>query len=316
MSETTQRRLILLGPQPEYAGLRQAVARLQIAGPVALITAGWQSEELDEARLQPLRQALPADSVNLELFRRSEDLFEADPGLIDMLRRRQDELRILRDVYRLRLEQTVETATRILGRHDDILDLGPEQESAIESIRLLDRQYHARTREICDQWESRLNTAARPEVVRHRNEINQLLAGTSAIAVSGGHAAIILNRLRIFGILETDSRLPLIAWSGGAMALSGQVVLFHDSPPQGRGGAEVLRAGMGAFDRYLPLPDARHRLLLDDPVRVSLFARRFDGFQCVVFDESTLLDRDRGAWSVSPAAERLSTSGQLTGVTP
>ncbi len=309
------RRLILLGPQPQYQSLRKALERLQPDGPVAVITAGWQEEETDARQLDPLMEALPDDSFNLNLFHRTEDLFAADSELIEMLRERQDELRLLRDVYRIRLEQTLEAARRVLKRPDSRIDLQPERESAIETVRLLDRQYFGRTREICNRWESRLDTSTRGEVKRHRREIHDLLDGASAIVISGGHAAIILNRLRIFGILESHQHLPIVAWSGGTMALADQIVFFHDSPPQGRGDAEVLRAGMSLFDQYLPLPDARHRLRLDDPVRVGLFSRRFETYQCVVFDEDTLLDREGGQWWASPEARSLTGEGQLAQVT-
>ena len=88
--------------------------------------------------------------------------------------------------------------------------------------------------------------------------------------------------------------LPIIAWSGGAMAFADQIVFFHDSPPQGPGDAEVLRAGMGLFHDVLPLPDANTRLNLDDRARVELFARRFDRCHCVIFDERTILERKHG----------------------
>lgn len=315
MSDFSNRRLILLGPQPAYQSLRSAIERLKISDPVAIITAGWQEVESDERQTAPLQEALPAGSFNLNLFQRTEDLFGTDPELIEKLRERQDELRLLRDVYRIRLEQTLEAARRVLKQPETNIDFKPERESAIETVRQLDREYFGRTGEICDRWESVLDTPARAEVIRHRQEIQQMLDGASAIVISGGHAAIILNRLRIFGILETHQHLPIVAWSGGTMALADQIVFFHDSPPQGRGDAEVLRAGMSLFDRFLPLPDARHRLRLDDPLRVGLFSRRFDDYQCVVFDDQTIMDRNQGKWWVSSDSQRLTQDGQLVQVT-
>ncbi len=315
MQDLSSRRLILLGPQPGYHSLREAMRRLDVHDPVAVITAGWEEDESDSRKWNPLHQALPAHSFNLNLFQRSEQLFEADPELIAMLRDRQDELRLLRDAYRIRLELSLEAARRIMRLPDTRIDLQSERESAIDAVRLLDRQYLGRTTEICDKWEALLNTPMRGEVIRHRDEIRQSLDGAAALVISGGHAAIILNRLRIFGILETHGHLPIVAWSGGTMALADQIVFFHDSPPQGRGDAEVLRAGMSMVGQYLPLPDARHRLHLDDPVRVGLFARRFDAWQCVVFDEQTLMDRDSGQWRLSPDTRRLTADGHLAEVT-
>lgn len=151
-------------------------------------------------------------------------------------------------------------------------------------------------------------------MVQHRREIVDVLQRTEAILIAGGHVAIILNRLKIFGILEVRSELPIIAWSGGAMALSDQVVFFHDSPPQGPGDAEVLRAGMGLFHDVLPLPDAKTRLNLEDQARVELFARRFSRFKCVIFDEDTILERNQGHWSAKgQQPTRLGESGHVMG---
>lgn len=310
-SDPEQRRLVLLGPQPECQSLRSALTRLEIDSPIALVTAGWEDDELDPRKLAPVMDALPPGSFNLDLFQRSEDLFKADPAMIQALRDRQDELRLLRDLYRDRMELTLDAARLTLRRRNERLDFAEERLSAIEAVQLLDRQYFLRTCQICDAWEERLKTSSRPHVVRHVEEIRQLLSRASAIVIGGGHAAIILNRLKIFEILDTSDSLPIIAWSGGAMALADQVVFFHDSPPQGRGDAELLRAGMSMFNNILPLPDARHRLMLDDRERISLFARRFDRYQCVILDEQTMLDRKQGTWSFSPEAERLGADGSL-----
>lgn len=79
--------------------------------------------------------------------------------------------------------------------------------------------------------------------------------------------------------------MPIIAWSAGAMALSDRIILFHDRPAQGRGDAELLHRGLGLLPGVAPLPHARSRLLLDDPARVALFARRFAPAACVALDE-------------------------------
>ncbi len=289
-----ERQLILLGPQPKYGSLKTALAQLQLQGPVALITAGWETDEHED---RELRQAIGIESINLNLFARTEQLFADDPELIQTLQARQDELRHLRNAYNDRLHHQLKAARQIIRREEHLIDLDGERESAIEMVRQLDRQYFVRTSQIIDRYEERLQTAQRPLVVVHRREIGELLNRVSAILISGGHVAIILNRLKIFGILETRPELPMIAWSGGTMALADQVVFFHDSPPQGAGNPEVLRAGMGLFHDILPLPDAKSRLHLDDRARVELFARRFDRFKCVILDEQTILERKNSKWS-------------------
>ena len=291
-----QRHLFLLGPQSGYRSLRTAIDQEGVAGPVALITAGWETDEHED---QELKQAIGLPSVNLQLFARTEQLFKDDPQLIQTLRDRQDELRHLRNAYNDRLDHLLKAARQIIRRQEDLIDLDAERESAIEMVRQLDRQYFVRTSQIVDRYEEIIQTGTRPLVAAHRNELAEILSHVHAIVISGGHVAIILNRLKIFGILEMRPELPIFSWSGGAMALADQVVLFHDSPPQGAGNPEVLRAGMGLFQDILPLPDGRSRLNLRDTARVELFSRRFQQFDCVIFDSETILERQNGNWTLA-----------------
>ena len=290
-----QRQLTLLGPQSDYRPLKAALARKQIDGRLALITAGWETDEHED---QKLIQAIGLPVVNLKLFARTEQLFKDDPELIQTLRDRQDELRHLRNSYNDRLDHLLKAARQIIRKQEDLIDLTAERESAIEMVRQLDRQYFVRTSQIIDRYEEKLQTADRPLVANHRSEIGEVLNGCEALLISGGHVAIILNRLKIFGVLEMQPQLPIFTWSGGAMALADQVVLFHDSPPQGAGNPELLRAGMGLFQELLPLPSGRQRLNLADASRVELFSRRFDQFECVLLDPETILERENGNWNL------------------
>lgn len=305
-----QRHLILLGPRPEQASFETALSQLNVSRPVALITAGWETDEQEDSEL---KQAVGVECINLNLFGRTEQLFADDPELIQTLQARQDELRHLRNAYKDRLNHQLKAARQIIRRKEHLIDLDDERESAIDMVRRLDRQYFVRTSQIIDRYEASLQTANRPLVVAHRREISDVLNRVNAILISGGHVAIILNRLKIFGILESQSALPIIAWSGGTMALADQIVFFHDSPPQGAGNPEVLRAGMGLFHDILPLPDAKTRLHLNDQARVELFARRFDRFECVILDEQTILERKNGNWS-SIGGNPLTCLGERGGV--
>ncbi len=311
-----QRKIILLGPQPNYATLKTAMKRINCDKPVALITAGWETDEPEDSEVKQAITSVGADCVNLKLFARTEQLFADDPELIQTLQARQDELRHLRNAYKERLQYLLKAARQTIRRQETLITLRAERESAIDMVRQLDRQYFVRTSQIVDDYELRLQTAGRPLVVEHRREIFEILKGSSAILISGGHVAIILNRLKIFGILEASKDLPIVAWSGGTMALADQVVFFHDAPPQGKGDPEVLRAGIGVFQDLLPLPDATTRLNLSDQARVELFARRFDRFRCVVFDEQTILERCDGVWSSvgMKSATQLGNAGSVVGM--
>jgi hypothetical protein len=180
-------------------------------------------------------------------------------------------------------------------------DFGPEVESSLEQVRQIDREYLERTGQICGWYEEKMCVANRPFVKRHRHAVQEILDRCGFFVITGGHVAIILNRLQIFGVLETDRDKPVVAWSGGAMALSERIVLYHDTTPQGQGDAELLRAGMGLFDEFVLFPDARKRLKLEDQVRVELLASRFRGRCCVEMHDATVLDRIGNKWHVDGA---------------
>jgi hypothetical protein len=301
-------RIMLLGPQVHYNSLRTALGKLSLNGPVAVVTAGWEEDECQDAELM---DSLPVPGINLRLFQRSEQLFKEDPELISQLQRRQDELRRLRDAYRMRLDLAIQAAERMMDLQGAEFDFSPECDSAIEMVRLLDRQYFVRTSQICDRYDQQLQLQNRPQVAEHRHQIHEQLSECQAVLIAGGHSAIILNRLQIFELCEEKCQLPVVAWSGGAMALAEQIVFFHDRPPQGAGNAEVLRAGIGAFHEILPLPDARNRLDLGDRRRIALFARRFDRYRCVILDEHTLVEYRDGRWFAAGQVQRLMDNGTV-----
>ena len=69
------------------------------------------------------------------------------------------------------------------------------------------------------------------------------------------------------------------------MALTERVVLFHDYVPHGVAQTEVMGEGLGLLSDLVPLPDARRRLRVNDPVRMSVLARRFAPARCLVLDD-------------------------------
>lgn len=151
----------------------------------------------------------------------------------------------------------------------------------------------------------------RRSLIRHRREVADIIADSSALAIAGGHVAALLNRLRLLDVGGALGGVPVIAWSAGAMAVSDRVVLFHDSPPQGFGNAEVLDAGLGLFPGVVPLPSARKRLLLDDRERIALFASRFEPAMSVTLDERCRLASDGERYTAGPGTTRLSPEGDI-----
>jgi hypothetical protein len=73
------------------------------------------------------------------------------------------------------------------------------------------------------------------------------------------------------------------------MALTERILLFHDTPPQGRRNPELFGPGLGLVKGRVLLPDARTRLDSSDRVRMQLLARRFAPAACVTLDSGATL---------------------------
>jgi hypothetical protein len=272
----TQSKVVLLGPQVNKPTLPHVMELFGISGPVATVTAGWQERETDDA---DLRTALAGRGDNLRLWQRTEDVFAADPELQKSWRRRQERLRVMQDCYRIRLDFALDAVDAIERK-----GAPPEEiEAAIESVRWLDGEHLRRCQAVHAEHDEAENPAARPAVAKQRKELEAILARSAALCIAGGHVATLLNRLKLFAIRHE----VVFAWSAGAMAVTERVVLYHDSPPQGAGHAEVLDAGLGFCPGVVALPSPRLRLRADDTRRVSLYARRFAPDTCLAFDDGT-----------------------------
>jgi hypothetical protein len=285
---------------------------LAVDGPVAVVTAGWQERE---GEVDELREHLGRPVINLELYRRLERVFADDPELSQAHRARQKRLRAMQRLYRYRLDFALEPARELLRRVGDPELLEPEREAAIETLRSLDARQLERIREVHAEFERRHAPARRPAMKRQRLELAGLLEKAKAVAVAGGHVAVLLNRMRLFAIETLFGELPVFAWSAGAMALSERVVLFHDSPPQGMGNPEVLDVGLALFPDVVVLPHARHRLRLEDPARIEILARRFGPAACVPFEPGSPAIRwQDGRWILPAGTRRLTVDGRVVEV--
>ena len=301
--------IILLGPQRLRPTLAEAMADLGTNGPVAAITAGWQDREAEDGEL---REHLGARTVNLDLYRRAEQLFADDPVLFAGYRRRQESLRRLQEIYRRRLRHAMAAARELLAEPaaDELLD--DARRAAIAAVRELDARHLEAVRRIHRRFRREVRPDRRVGLRRQRAELSRVLEGCAALAIAGGHVAVLLNRLRLFGVLDLAGERPILAWSAGAMALAERVVVFHDSPPQGAGDAEVLEIGLARLRGLLPFPHARRRLRLRDPLRVSLLARRFAPSICLALDEGDRLTRGEDGWIAQAPARRLTMSGEVS----
>jgi hypothetical protein len=126
--------LILLGPQRPRWDVGRALAELG-ARRAALVTAGWQEREKDDAALV---DAAGVPSVNLRLHARSQEVFDGDPELTQAYQARQELLRHLQGFYRVRLEKTDDAARAISVRHVEPELLEQEWKVSVDQFRQLD----------------------------------------------------------------------------------------------------------------------------------------------------------------------------------
>ncbi|HEY0135637.1 MAG TPA: Type 1 glutamine amidotransferase-like domain-containing protein [Nannocystis sp.] len=307
---------MLLGPQRPTPIVGDAVAMLEVDrvrgdGRIAAITAGWQEREAED---QDMSAAFGNRTVNLMLHARGEAVFREDQDFFAAHRAKQDRLRQLEDLYRLRLASALKGARRVQQATAPRDLIEPELEEALQALRLLDAHHVLKVKQIEEDFERQHRPHERPALRRHLDEIDAILRSCSALAIAGGHIAVLYNRMRLFDLRSRIARrpeLPVIAWSAGAMVVSDRIVLFHDSPPQGRGNAEVLGPGLGLFSGVVVLPHASRRLMLRNHDRLTVFARRFAPAVCVALDQRCWIRFNGPHWTLGPTTYQLATDGHL-----
>lgn len=284
---------VLLGPQQLKVSLGAAVNALGKHGPVGLVTCGWQEREDQD---EELAAQLGRPTVNLKLYERGEHVLAHDKHFAKAHRARQDQLRQIQEFYRERLERLFEASLDIARKVAGTDLEADELRFSMEQIRRVDQEHQERVAALREAGDLQLRPWERPVIAKHREELKTILKHVDVLAIAGGHVAVLLNRLRLFGIKELLDDQALLAWSGGAMVTGERVVLFHESPPEGRGVSEVLESGLGMHHGVLPLPNPRLRLKLDDPLRVSWFSMRYAPAKCVAMDQGESVQFDDARW--------------------
>lgn len=300
--------MYLLGPQRPTVNLDQPFRELETTRPIAVISAGWQEAEGD---IDDVHAIVKRELLDLRLYQRAETLFEAAPDLRDLYRRRQDRLQSLQRMHRIRLKQATLAARQLLRAEGDARILRHEQRHAIAQLRTLDRHHVLSITAIHREFDDRLRSDPPAMLVQQQKEIARTLAETDVVVITGGNVAVLLNRLRLFGLDELLAGKTIVAWSAGAMALTKLVVLFHDRTPLGNRDAEILEVGLGFVPGVVVLPNATHRLRLNDRVRVGLFSRRFAPAKCLTLDSGAMLQHRDGKLVAVDGARRLLRSGSV-----
>lgn len=279
--------VVLLGPQRQPT-LDEVVQSLDLEGPLATITAGWQEREPDDAELDDL---LDGESVNLNLYARWLDVLERDPEYAAADRRLRDILDEVQELYLLRLDHALDAVTELQRRPGAARLREAAVAEAITAVRDLDVAHLERIGEISGEFYDHWPPHERSVIAHHRAAVQRSLDDVGGLVVTGGHVGVLVATMHLFNV-AADLHLPVIAWSAGAMALAEQVVLFHDRAVQGAGCPEVYGHGVSLLRGVVPLPHASARLLLDDAGRMSVFARRFAPTRCLLLDPGARIDLD------------------------
>lgn len=301
---------LLLGPQRPAANLAGAFERAGLpAGPVGVISAGWQEAE---GEFDELAGLVPRPLLNIDLYQRAQTVFLNDPTLRLAYRERQDRLQSLQRLYRLRLRELMLVARRLKGVDEPPDLVAAEERHAVAQLRALDRHHLNRIESIYREFEPGFDSDSSEQLARQRREVVAMLDDCPTLLLTGGNVLVLLNRLQLFGLGETLASRHLVAWSAGAMVLAEQVVLFHDSRPNGRRDAELLGSGMAAIPGFVFLPDARRRLRERDSDRIGLFSSRFSPQRCVTLDNGAELVFESGRVVRSTAVDTLTPRGAVT----
>lgn len=289
-------RVVLLGPQrrPTLDGV---VRSLGLAGPFAVVTAGWLEREPDDGEFVSL---VGGDVVNLRLYQRGLDVADRDPEFAAAWSELRQTLAGLQEVYLLRLDYALRAVYAVQRR--PAVSPGAVEE-AVAAVRTLDEAHLRQVNGARGEFYARLEPHARPVIAAHRDEVAGMLAGAAALVLAGGHVGVLADVLHLFNVAAAlNGGAPVIAWSAGAMALTDRIVLFHDRSPQGPGHPEVYGAGLSLLRDVVLLPHARARLLLDDAPRMAVLARRFGPARCVPLEAGNRIDVTDGGW---PAGVRV-----------
>ena len=300
------RQITLLGPQPRV-NLQQAFRELGPESVVAIVTAGWQEREVDDAEL---RELVGLPTVNLALHERWLAVHEEDREYAHAEREHEAALAELRQLYLVQLDHALSAAYEVARRSDARPRLRDRAlTDSLSVVQLLDEQHVQRMADFQQRFYDAWRPQERPAVARHRDEIQHLLEGSSALAIAGGHVGELARVLHLFHVAP---HLPphVVAWSAGAMALTERVVLFHDFVPHGVAQTEVYAEGIGVVHGVVALPHARRRLRVSDPIRMSVLARRFAPARCLVLDDSTRVPLDDDG-ALPPDARVLDLEGHI-----
>ncbi len=284
-------RAVLRGPLGPEADLTDDLSWLGVDGPVALVTAGWEEAERNDAHIDRL---LGGGTRNLGLFGRRLDVLASDPEFAAALEAHGADLAEAQAAYRLRLGHALAAVAAIQRRWAGARRrIGTELDQAIQDVRRLDADHLAAVRDSRAAFAEAHPPEASDIVVAHRAAVREVLDGCAAIAIAGGHVSVLLECMRLCGVVDAAS-LPLLAWSSGCMAVGSRVLVIDDHD-LARRPAELADVGLQVLSGIVPIPAAAARLDSDDADAMALLARRCAPDACVLLDDGDRIQCDEGA---------------------
>lgn len=278
------------------------------ASSVAAVTAGWQEYEGEQ---EDLGSSLGRAVTDLHLHARAEALFRSHSDLRPAHAHKQRLIREAERYYQLRLGYALEAALELWAEPGSGPLLQDHRREAVRALRTLDRQHLRRLRALHDAFDSALCAQSAQALARERRAIADQLAHVGTVIMAGGHVAVLLNRLRLFGMRELLAARRVIAWGAGAMACTERVLLFHDRGPLGLRHPAFLDQGLGLVSGLVALPGARHRLALTETARLSLLARRAAPAHCLLLDGEAMAFAAAGRLQTGRNLHRLASSGRV-----
>lgn len=305
-------RAVVIGPQPGRVSLGPGLEALELPpGPVAAITVGWRETEPVLKEVEQELEACGRQAAPLHIGERVGRIFERDASLAEAHRALQEGLLAEERLYSARLGRAVGTAREVVRLRVAERFRDPYAEQAWEAILAADRFHVERHAELWREFREAVGLHERPAVREEKEAIERLLSDTAAVVLTGGHVAVIRNRLLLLGLQDALARRPVLGWSAGAMVLTPRVVLFHDRLPGGSAHPAILGDGLALLPGVALFPDARVRLDLDDRQGLSELSGRVAPDRAVLLDPGDLIRWDGRSWSSPEGIRLLSRGGEV-----
>ncbi len=305
-------RAVVLGPRPGPDILGPMLESLDLPpGPVATLSVGWRESDIEAAGFP---EGLPGCGRALEplaLGERVRRAFARDKELSQAHAELQTGVRAEEALYGARLRQAVEAARAVERVAVPDRYREPYTREAWRSLLATDRFHFDSQRRCWREFRERLRPLERPALRAERDEVLDILDGAAAVLITGGHVAMIRNRMLLLELGEALAQRTLVAWSGGAMALTRQVVLFHHRLPHGSAEPEILGDGLGLLPGVALFPDARLRLPLSERGSLADLAGRVAPEVAVLLDDGDRLEWNGRRWSAPSGMRILGNNGEI-----